>query len=34
MLPRARSSLTFIARKTCDDSTDPVRQAEPAEQQI
>jgi hypothetical protein len=33
ILPRARSFANFIVRKTCDASTGPVWQAEPAEQQ-
>ena len=32
-LPRARSSFKYIARSTCEASAEPVRQAEPAEQQ-
>src|SRR5438067_11382929 len=33
-LRRSPSPVPFIARKTCDASCEPVRQADPAEQQI
>src|SRR5450755_1293831 len=33
-LPLALSSFRFIARRTCDASPEPVRHADPAEQQI
>src|SRR5688572_16434033 len=33
LMQRVRSGAVVVARKTCDGSGDPVRQAEPAEQQ-